>query len=69
MPCNCCVPQCNSVNNKNRNLKFHQFPKDVMLKKKWVIATKSGKKPSKYAKVCSKHFKLSDYTSTSMGEF
>lgn len=39
------------------------------MRKKWLIAIKSGKKPSKYTKICSKHFTQDSYVVTSMGRY
>lgn len=68
MPYNCCVPNCHSISNRDKDLMFHKFPKDQRIVKKWLIAIRSGKKPTKYTKICSKHFVDSDYNVTSLGK-
>ena len=36
MPHNCCVPFCNATSKKNKNLRFHRFPKKKGLKDQWI---------------------------------
>ncbi|XP_028132033.2 uncharacterized protein LOC114327558 [Diabrotica virgifera virgifera] len=69
MPYNCCVPQCNSVSNKTENVKFHKFPSNKDLQKRWLIAIRSGKRISKHTKICSRHFSDENYTVTSLGQW
>jgi len=66
----CCVPQCNSKWKKGTpdKVRFHQFPKEKSLRARWMVAIKTGKEPSKYAKVCGKHFRKEDYVPLSTGE-
>ncbi|KAH7957949.1 hypothetical protein HPB51_028063 [Rhipicephalus microplus] len=44
---------------------FHRFPKDAMIYKKWIVAIKRDEGPEfqvgKSTKVCSKHFRSSDF--------
>ncbi|KAH8033808.1 hypothetical protein HPB51_016263 [Rhipicephalus microplus] len=44
---------------------FHRFPKDAMIYKKWIVAIKKDEGPEfqvgKSTKVCSKHFRSSDF--------
>ena len=67
MPSNdhCCVPFCVARQSKTPNLSFHTFPKDTLLKKKWIIAVKRDEGPefhvTKSTVVCSDHFVTSDY--------
>ncbi|XP_054711056.1 uncharacterized protein LOC129220649 [Uloborus diversus] len=61
MPWNCCVPQCSATSNTCKGLSFHSFPTNPREKKKWIISIRSSKTPSKYAKVCGRHFKESDF--------
>lgn len=63
MPLNCCVPQCFANNRKNKGLSFFNFPKNVTLKKQWIIAIKTAKEPSRWSKVCSRHFTEDDFIS------
>lgn len=68
MPYNCCVPRCSSKQRKSCGLMFHKFLLSSIMKKKWLTAIKSGKQPTKYTKICSKHFTDECYTITSMGK-
>ena len=53
----CCVPGCYTNTKKNRSLSFHQFPKELHTRKKWINAIKRKDfVPSKQHRVCSKHF-------------
>ncbi|KAK4309446.1 hypothetical protein Pmani_018943 [Petrolisthes manimaculis] len=60
MPTQCCVPLCT-------NKGGHRFPKDSILRKKWIQAVKRGEhkwKPSSRSVVCPNHFDASDYKTT-----
>lgn len=73
----CSVHNCRSVGKKHPHLRFHIFPKagesfvqivnesgefeKVDRLKAWEMATKIGKRVSRYMKVCSLHFKKDDY--------
>ncbi|KAK4317498.1 hypothetical protein Pmani_011421 [Petrolisthes manimaculis] len=60
MPTQCCVPLCT-------NKGGHRFPKDSILRKKWIQAVKRGEhkwKPSSRSVVCPNHFDDSDYKTT-----
>ncbi|CAH1955273.1 unnamed protein product [Acanthoscelides obtectus] len=62
----CAVVGCNSDNQSKRNpcknIKFHSFPQDPNLSKKWLHLTKRKDKVNiKSARVCSKHFCESAY--------
>ena len=67
MPSNdhCCVPFCTNRRSKTLNLSFHTFPKDVLVKKKWIVAIKWDEGPefcvTKSTVVCSDNFIDSDY--------
>jgi len=51
-----CVPKCSN------RIKGHRFPKDELLKKKWLIAIRRDKfKPTEHSRVCKAHFTPSDY--------
>lgn len=59
----CCVPTCNSINEKT-----HSFPKNENVAQKWINAVKLYKLNKTTAwgthhQVCHKHFKRDDYTS------
>lgn len=62
----CAVYGCNSDNQSKKNpcdgVKFFHFPKDKVMCKKWVHATKRKDKFNvKTACICSKHFLKSDF--------
>lgn len=61
----CCVPTCNS-----RNEKTHSFPKNADTAQKWIEAVKlfdikinRANVWKTYHQVCRRHFKEEDYTS------
>jgi len=66
MPSNdhCCIPFCRN-RSKTWNLSFHTFPKDILLKKKWIIAIKCKEGPefcvTKLTVVCGENFVEADY--------
>ncbi|XP_031333965.1 uncharacterized protein LOC116163979 [Photinus pyralis] len=62
------VYNCNSTT-KTTQYKFHSFPREAKEKRSWLNAIKSGKQPSKHAKVCEKHFRNDDYVVTSLGQW
>ncbi|XP_050358300.1 uncharacterized protein LOC126778719 [Nymphalis io] len=65
----CTVPQCTSLAGKTKNVKFHRFPRDVIMADKWNLILKRGKPYTKYSKVCSLHFTQADYNVTTMGQW
>uniref|UniRef100_A0A6P7F2W9 Uncharacterized protein LOC114324247 isoform X3 n=1 Tax=Diabrotica virgifera virgifera TaxID=50390 RepID=A0A6P7F2W9_DIAVI len=73
----CIVPDCDSVDSQHdgANTKFHQFPKEAEVRKKWLKAIKRTEgEVNKRSKVCSRHFKTDDYAITRLnygvgGEF
>ncbi len=53
----CCVPGCYNNTKKNKEFSFHKFPKDKVLKEKWINAIKRKEFVSSDShRVCSKHF-------------
>nr|CAI5841308.1 unnamed protein product [Callosobruchus analis] len=67
MVSSCSAFNCTSRFVKGGNLKFHCFPKDAALRKKWIGALRRKDfVPSTRAVICSKHFKNSDYVQTYM---
>lgn len=72
---NCCVYGCKAVSKRNPELMFHRIPKPgdtiktnffgkaqlIDRRKQWEEALSSGKKISLNMRVCSLHFKDSDY--------
>ncbi|KAF2897554.1 hypothetical protein ILUMI_08622 [Ignelater luminosus] len=74
---NCCVYGCHSRKNKNRNIHFHYFPKKngsfvnvtnnfgviekICRRKLWAQVLSMGKSATDNMRVCSLHFKSSDY--------
>ena len=72
MPTHCCVPLCKKAGPRivdGRAVSFHRFPskeKNEQLHLKWCSAIRCGDvgksfRISKYTKVCSLHFKDSDF--------
>lgn len=62
MVVSCSAYGCTVRFQKGKNIKFHRFPTDLNMKKKWLIAMKRNNfQPSKVAVICSNHFKESDY--------
>ncbi|KXJ62574.1 hypothetical protein RP20_CCG016010 [Aedes albopictus] len=63
LPCSrtiCFVSNCTA--RAGNGIKLHKFPlEDQAFLKKWTAAIKTRKKPSKYSRVCSRHFKNDDY--------
>ncbi len=56
---NCLVFGCNKKQ-YNSDESFHSLPKTPSRKQQWLHILKSGKKPSKYSRVCSAHFAPED---------
>ena len=67
MPQNCCVPGCkkNVYVENGVNISFHTFPEERKLFMKWLVAIWGdiGKhfQVTAHTRVCSRHFKPSDY--------
>uniref|UniRef100_A0A6P7G7P2 THAP domain-containing protein 1-like n=1 Tax=Diabrotica virgifera virgifera TaxID=50390 RepID=A0A6P7G7P2_DIAVI len=56
MPQCCVVPLCSS------RTSGHRFPKDSLMRKKWIIAIRRDKYvPTINARICNKHFVKTDY--------
>ncbi|XP_056442112.1 THAP domain-containing protein 6-like isoform X2 [Gadus chalcogrammus] len=68
MPGWCSAYSCSNertVNNRNRGITFHKFPKDKDVRKKWEVALRrEGFTASDYSVVCSQHFKQADFDRT-----
>lgn len=61
---NCSVAVCKNYNRKTKgkDVIYHSFPKDPILRKKWIRACKRGDKINvKNATICSEHFLNEDY--------
>lgn len=65
MTVTCCVPGCYNNTKKNRDLSFHRFPEDSILKQQWIVAIGRCDKDSKYKlfsptssshRICSAHW-------------
>ncbi|CAE1159863.1 unnamed protein product [Acanthosepion pharaonis] len=69
----CCVPLCKNDARYDREklLSFHSFPKDEKLRKEWTVKIRRDEGPlfriRKHTKVCSAHFKASDFKRTLTG--
>ncbi|KAK0147105.1 THAP domain-containing protein 6 [Merluccius polli] len=66
MPGWCSAYSCSNertVENRNRGITFHKFPKDKDVRKKWEVALRrEGFTASDYSIVCSsEHFKQADF--------
>ena len=66
MPQNCCVPECKKKVYVENGVKisFHTFPEERKLFLKWIVAIRDiGKhfQVTTHTRVCSRHFKPSDY--------
>lgn len=59
----CCVPGCTTGNNgKLEGKSMHSFPRNEEKKGEWIQRIRrQGFLPTKYSKVCSIHFELSDF--------
>uniref|UniRef100_A0A147BB70 Putative transposase protein n=2 Tax=Ixodes ricinus TaxID=34613 RepID=A0A147BB70_IXORI len=62
----CCVPNCcSNAKKKIPGLSFHDIPADEELSKKWILVIRrdnwTPNTTSNYSKVCSKHFKETDF--------
>ncbi|XP_059912266.1 THAP domain-containing protein 6-like [Gadus macrocephalus] len=68
MPGWCSAYSCSNertVNNRNRGITFHKFPKDKDVRKKWEVALRRERfTASDYSVVCSQHFKQADFDRT-----
>ena len=53
----CCVPGCYSNTERDKELSFHKFPRDVSLREKWInsIKRKDFIPVSSTVYACSKH--------------
>ncbi|KAK3931318.1 THAP domain-containing protein 7, partial [Frankliniella fusca] len=64
----CSVPQCGGKWRKGGNhLRFHAFPRNENMRKLWQTSIQRLHRVSESAKVCSKHFKESDYITAPSG--
>ena len=65
MPHNFSVPFCNATSKKNKNLRFHRFPKKRELKDQWIAEIRRDEGDyfavTENTRVCSKHFCEEDY--------
>ncbi|XP_060569442.1 uncharacterized protein LOC132727870 [Ruditapes philippinarum] len=63
----CCVPLCYSDSRYDNTIHFHKIPKDVSLKKEWIVKIRRDEgeyfKINRTTVVCSKHFTREDYRS------
>ncbi|XP_030230759.1 THAP domain-containing protein 6 [Gadus morhua] len=68
MPGWCSAYSCSNqrtVDNRNRGITFHKFPKDKDVRKKWEVALRrEGFTASDYSVVCSQHFKQAEFDRT-----
>ncbi|KAF7220366.1 THAP domain-containing protein 6 [Nothobranchius furzeri] len=68
MPVSCAAYGCKNRRtplSKGQGVTFHQFPKDVTLRKAWILAVRRRDfKPSRKTVLCSSHFKEKDFDRT-----
>ncbi|XP_044749195.1 THAP domain-containing protein 2-like isoform X2 [Coccinella septempunctata] len=58
----CAAINCTKRFKKGENIKFHKFPKDEVLRKKWLLAVRRKDFiPKDSSLICSKHFVEEDY--------
>ena len=73
MPQHCCVPGCKKKVYEDNGVKisFHKFPEDKRLFRKWIVAIRRdiGKefRVTDHTRVCSRHFRSSDYLTSVAG--
>ena len=73
MPQRCCVPGCKKKVYEGNGVKisFHKFPEDKSLFRKWIVAIRRdiGKefRVTDHTRVCSRHFRSSDYLTSLAG--
>ncbi|KAK0142222.1 DNA transposase THAP9 [Merluccius polli] len=59
-----------TVENRNRGITFHKFPKDKDVRKKWEVALRrEGFTASDYSIVCSEHFKQADFDRVRLSDY
>ncbi|XP_063734613.1 uncharacterized protein LOC134861367 [Eleginops maclovinus] len=64
----CCVPQCTNSSRYNKLLSFHSFPVDPAVRAEWLRRIRRDNfSPTKHSKVCSRHFKSTDFVVTAGG--
>ncbi|XP_059061705.1 THAP domain-containing protein 2-like [Achroia grisella] len=63
----CYILGCKSRSERKcENITFHTFPKDSTIRQIWIRATRRDNWiPSKYARICSKHFERNCFRKTS----
>ena len=70
MPAHCCAWGCSnreSSDSKSKGLTFHYFPKDESRCEQWINAIRREDwKPSSSTRICSEHFKESDFQGNSL---
>ena len=61
MPYKCAVKSCSSKSSVIAGARLHSFPKDPALKGKWCLLTSIHPKSAQFARICSLHFKKTDF--------
>ena len=65
---NCCVPLCTVSSRHNTTVSFHSFPVDPVVRAEWELKIRRDDfSPSKHSRVCSRHFKQTDFQVTAKG--
>lgn len=64
----CFVPGCGSEHGRTADISYHEFPSDDRQREKWLkVIARKDRQPnfnSNSSRVCSRHFKDSDYKLT-----
>lgn len=64
----CCVPLCNVSSRYNTKVSFHSFPIDPVVWAEWKKKIRRENfSPTKHKRVCSRHFKQTDFDLTANG--
>jgi len=65
MVVSCSAYGCTARFQSDNQRRFHSFPSDIGLRKKWIVAMRrSNWNPSSTARICSDHFSLDSYDLT-----
>uniref|UniRef100_A0A671TQT4 THAP domain-containing protein 1 n=1 Tax=Sparus aurata TaxID=8175 RepID=A0A671TQT4_SPAAU len=61
----CCVPLCTVSSRYNKEVSFHAFPVDGAVRAEWMQKIRRDDfNPNKNTRVCSRHFKQTDFSVT-----
>ena len=61
----CAVATCNTRSGRDKNVGLFHFPKNPAVRRAWIFkCQRKNYKPSKYARICEKHFVESDFVTS-----